>query len=560
MVTPSRLSTGWLGIAAVAIVGGCTLIIGVDAGGDKPAGTGGATTTGTGTGGMGGSTACTPGMPVACYTGDPATRHKGNCKDGAQQCAADGKPAGMCMNQVLPQPKDDCTIPDDANCDGIKCSANVYGAIFDAGSTNGLAVSPTGEVFVTGIFGLPGEPSISLGMNKFSTAGGHDDFLVKLDASLKPVWAKPYGSVADEGGALVGATPDGGVIIAGELPGTLDFGCGPITNTSPIMDPYAGLFVAKIDGKGGCVWSKPFIGGSSIGLYGLAVDKAGDVVLTGTNEGDISFGGKTLPGVTGTSIFLAKLRGGDGAHAWSTAFTSPQTSTPHAVATDASGNVFFTGAVFDANLVLDSTHTAAPGIVVAKLDPFGGVGWAKSFGSGPLSWGGLTVAADPAGNVLVAGIFSGGATFGNTPPLDAGATSMAPQWFLAKLDPAGNAQWSKEFLDVPPDGIGNIAVAVDDAGSVVITGGYTGTVDFGGGPLANPDAAGGSILAKFDGAGNHLWSKRFGDAGGLTSVAVRTVPGTNQIVMAGNAAGTVDFGMGPMKCPGDDVFVATFQP
>ena len=127
-----------------------------------------------------------------------------------------------------------------------------------------------------------------------------------------------------------------------------------------------------------------------------------------------------------------------------------------------------------------------------------------------------------------------------------------------------------------PDG----GTVYDGAGNVILTGMGQGTMDFGGGPLTLP-SGGAAVLAKFDGGGKYLWAKAFGaasgdagvpandagvpanDAGVVQSsagIAVATVFGSNQIVMAGNASGQIDFGMGPKTCPGDDVFVATFQP
>ena len=54
---------------------------------------------------------------VACYSGDPATKGKGQCKEGGQQCGIDGK-LGVCKNEVLPGPKELCDGVDNT-CDGV---------------------------------------------------------------------------------------------------------------------------------------------------------------------------------------------------------------------------------------------------------------------------------------------------------------------------------------------------------------------------------------------------------------------------------------------------------
>jgi hypothetical protein len=80
-------------------------------------------------------------------------------------------------------------------------------------------------------------------------------------------------------------------------------------------------------------------------------------------------------------------------------------------------------------------------------------------------------------------------------------------------------------------------LAVDRDRSIVATGSFTGTIDFGGGPLTStpddspvpyPDA----FLARFDENGQHLWSRRYGEKsyqyGGSLSIS-----GAGQIAVSG---------------------------
>ena len=57
---------------------------------------------------------CTPGTQQTCYTGTPATRGVGQCRQGVQLCT-DGE-WGPCMNEVLPS-EESCNGQDD-NCNG----------------------------------------------------------------------------------------------------------------------------------------------------------------------------------------------------------------------------------------------------------------------------------------------------------------------------------------------------------------------------------------------------------------------------------------------------------
>src|SRR5678815_5844983 len=70
--------------------------------------------------------------------------------------------------------------------------------------------------------------------------------------------------------------------------------------------------------------------------------------------------------------------------------------------------------------------------------------------------------------------------------------------------------WSRAFGDTSFQS--GRSIAIDAAGNVVVVGDFEGTVDFGGGPMG-PTTGGkdfDAYVAKFDPAGNHLWSKWFG--------------------------------------------------
>src|SRR5262249_51633565 len=77
----------------------------------------------------------------------------------------------------------------------------------------------------------------------------------------------------------------------------------------------------------------------------------------------------------------------------------------------------------------------------------------------------------------------------------------------------GSLLWSKSFGNKYSQ-MGS-AIAADTSGNVFLAGAMTGAVDFGGGPIykfppdAGLDQSQDMFLAKFDGNGRHLWSKRF---------------------------------------------------
>ena len=112
--------------------------------------------------------------------------------------------------------------------------------------------------------------------------------------------------------------------------------------------------------------------------------------------------------------------------------------------------------------------------------------------------------------------------------------------FLAKYDPAGNPLWSK-----PVGGSGDGTSVVFDAAGNIILGGHLGTSG-----LGTLDGVG--FIAKLDPDGNVLWAK--GADYTLGGDYVRTVdvavdPAGNVYVTA-DCDGTVDVGGGPLTCQG----------
>ena len=130
--------------------------------------------------------------------------------------------------------------------------------------------------------------------------------------------------------------------------------------------------------------------------------------------------------------------------------------------------------------------------------------------------------------------------------------------FVAKLDAAGNHLWSKRFGDT--DRQDTRGVAVDAAGNVFVTGGISGgPIDFGGGTLA-AIGDGDAFLLSLDAGGAHQWSKRWGRANVYVGSSAVTVDAAGNVIVAGFAQGDTNLGTGQLPYKGGlDVVVGKFS-
>lgn len=152
------------------------------------------------------------------------------------------------------------------------------------------------------------------------------------------------------------------------------------------------------------------------------------------------------------------------------------------------------------------------------------------------------IAALPDGGAMLVGGFQTTITWGGGDDL---LTSAGGQdVMLVKLGPQGEHVWSKRFGDDLHQYA--TAVAVDPGGDIVVVGELEGTLSLGEDPAAALVSAGGRDLfvARFDAQGNHLWSRRFGDALDQYATAVALTE-HGDIAVVGMFEGTVNFGDDP---------------
>jgi hypothetical protein len=425
--------------------------------------------------------------------------------------------------------------------------SKIFGATLDQ-NAHAMSTDAAGNVLVTGSY-----------QNEIDFGGGplpYSPFNQAFAGSLHPTgdyhWGKglvtaPPGSYGN--GVAIDASGNG--LVAGSFCGTVDFGGGPLTSAGS-----SNIFVAKYGPDGSFLWAKRYgEAGGDGGAYKLTTDAAGNVIVPATySTGAVDFGCGALPPGGGYDALIAKLDPA-GNCLWSKRFGDMSLQQATVAAVDASNDVIFAGRLDGTADFGGGPLTSAGGadVFVVKLDPAGNYLWARRYGD-PQDQVCVAAAVDASGDVVIGGWFSGTLTFGTNPPL---ACAGGVDGFVAKLDPSGTALWSKRFGAVGSDEVEG--VAVDAQGNVCITGYFNDTVDLGNGPLTS---AGQSdvVVAKYNGGGTPLWSKRFGDPQAQWGVDVG-VDSSGYLYVTGVVSGSIDFGQGTLTSTGGtDTFVAKLGP
>jgi len=316
----------------------------------------------------------------------------------------------------------------------------------------------------------------------------------------------------------------GNVIVAGNFANDVNFGGGHSFN---LGSGITGIFVAKYSPSGSIQWVNAFPGQSA---KSVAVDSQNNIIVAGTFAGTVNFGGTTLTANNLSSMFIAKYTP-SGSLLWVKGFggNALKYDSGLSVAVDSGDNIVMLGQLESANVNFGSGITLSPpgssSLVLVKLSSSGTTQWAEAYGSyvAPQS-----LALDSSGNIVVTGQVEGSTDFGG-----GAITSPNPgtfSSFVVKYSSSGAYQWAKVFGGSSSDS--GYGIAADPrTGNIIVTGGFSGTANFGGGNVSV--AAGAVYLAGYDPSGNFLWEQSSGGTAGSSLGTAVQIDANGNMVLIG---------------------------
>lgn len=313
-----------------------------------------------------------------------------------------------------------------------------------------------------------------------------DGCVRKYDTAGNLTWTQTISTPDIDSASAVAVGPAGSVVVVGTTRGTLP---------GQMNAGFTDAWVRKFDALGNELWTRQF------GVYGndsanaVAVDAAGNIVVTGVVDG--AFPGFTAGG--GDDLYVRKYDSA-GNVVWTRQYSSTFVADEagNAIAFDPAGNVYVAGATQNN---LGGPPLGGIDAFIMKLDSAGTRLWTRNAG-GPYDDVFYGLAIDQSGNAYTAGVIDRSGNFADA--------------LLEKHLGTNATDWSRQFDNVPISGtaVAAFSVAVDALGNALVVG--TGNSYF--------------FLRKYSPAGVQLTQASYSESSVATGV---TVDSLGRIVICG---------------------------
>jgi hypothetical protein len=274
----------------------------------------------------------------------------------------------------------------------------------------GIAVTPEGDVYVTGSFAGSADFDPGPGRTELASGGKSAAFLLRLSPQGALVWARRLGGGAgtDTAGLRVAATAEA-VWVTGRFTEALETGAGRLDSAGG-----SDAFVARFDPQGKALWARRIGGPQDDEGRGVAAGRDGEVWVAGDFAETPSLGPNAgtldMRAAGRTDVFLLRLDP-TGRLLFSGRIGGPKSDHCEGLAATVAGGAAVVGE-FEESADLDpgpvplsSASNGATDAFLVRVDGNGRLVWAKSLGEKGADTG-LAVAGDRFGSVYAVGYLS----------------------------------------------------------------------------------------------------------------------------------------------------------
>jgi hypothetical protein len=330
-----------------------------------------------------------------------------------------------------------------------------------------IALDELGNVYTTGFFHSITDFDPGAGTYYLRSFGNVPSaFIQKLDSNGNFVWAKSMGGILGTEGRSITLDIQGNVYTIGEYQGTTDFDPGTATFNLTSSNG-SNLFIQKLNPNGSFIWAKSIAAKSSEMDHSITIDNSGNILATGSYNGDIDFDPDVssdfnLNSGSSENAFVLKLDN-NGDFIWVKSIDGQYIIRGHSITSDLSGNVYTVG-YYSGSIDVDPStslyslpYRTVAAAFIQKLDANGNFVWADSMIGSAHS-----VTTDSTGNVYMAASHS--------------VSSGPRDIVLKKYDAVGNNILNQTFGG--PNEDQSDAITIDMDGNILLAGNFESSVDF----------------------------------------------------------------------------------
>lgn len=301
-------------------------------------------------------------------------------------------------------------------------------------------------------------------------------------------------------------------------------------------------------------WGFPY----GVEPYGFRIDNKGDLLIFGNFDGQVDFdpdaGVFNLFAFGSRALFVLKLDA-NGVFKWAQKVEGIDQMSDKSFAVDKNDNLYVAcnpgGSVdYDGDPSSTQLRYSDFGFALFSWDKFGGFRWAHAFDSLYAYTNPIAIDIDPITNDLIyIGKFDGSYDFDPSLSTVIKSSIGFKDYFILNMDTLGQFNWVKTLSSSNinfPENLFMNTLEVDVSGSIIISGTFTGTIDFDPSSsvmnLTTPQFYTHSYLLKLDRNGLFQWVKNF-DSDDI-NVQSSTSDPLGGIYLAGYYLNTVDLDLG----------------